>query len=256
MQAVNFPLAAGVSGHLLGGVAAAVLLGPWAGMLVVAAVLAVQCCLLGDGGVSALGANILNMAVLGAALGGPVHAMARCRATAARQSLAAGLAAAASLPLGALACAAEMHVAGTAAFAATSAAMVPMHMLLAVAEGLFTAAAVLAAHRATAAAPVPAERRLSPRTAAAFAAVLLATACFVPLSSSLPDTLEAAAEQLGVVAAEPYLAAAVNDSTFAAAGAWATDVLPILLGVLLASAVAGTLAFGLTRAEIAPVRKS
>ena len=65
-QMVNFPLGhLGVSGHLLGGVLAAVLLGPWAGCLAVAAVLCVQSVVFGDGGWQALGANIFNMAVIG-----------------------------------------------------------------------------------------------------------------------------------------------------------------------------------------------
>jgi cobalt/nickel transport system permease protein len=66
-QMVNFPLfPLPVSGHLLGGVLSAVLLGPWAGAVVIAAVLIVQCLLFGDGGVTALGANFLNMGLVGA----------------------------------------------------------------------------------------------------------------------------------------------------------------------------------------------
>ncbi len=53
-QMVNFPVGPGVSGHLLGGVLAAVMLGPWAGAVVIAAVLIVQCFLFGDGGLTAL----------------------------------------------------------------------------------------------------------------------------------------------------------------------------------------------------------
>src|SRR3954470_14123287 len=56
-QMVNFPVLPGVSGHLLGGLLAAVLLGPWAGACAVGAVLIVQCMLFGDGGLTALGAN-------------------------------------------------------------------------------------------------------------------------------------------------------------------------------------------------------
>src|SRR4051812_22552550 len=64
-QSLNFPIASGTSGHFLGGALAGILLGPWAGMLVMAAVVAIQCLMLNDGGISALGANILNMAVIG-----------------------------------------------------------------------------------------------------------------------------------------------------------------------------------------------
>ncbi|MFI5459580.1 MAG: energy-coupling factor ABC transporter permease [Isosphaerales bacterium] len=76
-QMVNFPAGPGVSGHLLGGVLASVLLGPWAGAVVIAAVLLVQCFLFADGGVTALGANFVNMGLIGAVLGYAIYAPIR-----------------------------------------------------------------------------------------------------------------------------------------------------------------------------------
>ena len=77
-QMVNFPLLlAPVSGHLLGGVLAAVLLGPWAGALVIGAVLVVQCFLFGDGGLTALGANFINMGLIGSVGGYTIFAPIR-----------------------------------------------------------------------------------------------------------------------------------------------------------------------------------
>jgi cobalt/nickel transport system permease protein len=76
-QMVNFPVWFGVSGHLLGGVLSAVLLGPWAGAVVVAAVLIVQCFLFNDGGVTALGANFINMGLIGSVGGYAVYAPLR-----------------------------------------------------------------------------------------------------------------------------------------------------------------------------------
>jgi cobalt/nickel transport system permease protein len=74
-QMVNFPLfVVPVSGHLIGGVLAAVLLGPWAGCVALTLVLVVQSLLFGDGGLLSLGANVLNMAVVGAWLGGAMYA--------------------------------------------------------------------------------------------------------------------------------------------------------------------------------------
>src|SRR5271157_755939 len=65
-QMVNFPLfPLPISGHLLGGVLSAVILGPWAGAVVIAAVLIVQCLLFGNGGLTALGANFVNMGLIG-----------------------------------------------------------------------------------------------------------------------------------------------------------------------------------------------
>jgi cobalt/nickel transport system permease protein len=76
-QMVNFPVWLGVSGHLLGGVLSAVLLGPWAGAVVIAAVLIVQCFLFNDGGVTALGANFINMGLIGAVGGYALYAPVR-----------------------------------------------------------------------------------------------------------------------------------------------------------------------------------
>ncbi|NES16855.1 MULTISPECIES: energy-coupling factor ABC transporter permease [Micromonospora] len=70
VQMLNFPIfTAGVSGHLLGGVLAALLVGPWVGALCVAVVLIVQALVFGDGGVAMLGLNITNMAIIGTAAG-------------------------------------------------------------------------------------------------------------------------------------------------------------------------------------------
>jgi len=77
-QMVNFPLfPLPISGHLLGGVLSAVLLGPWAGAVVIGAVLIVQCLLFGDGGVTALGANFVNMGLIGAVGGYAIYAPIR-----------------------------------------------------------------------------------------------------------------------------------------------------------------------------------
>ena len=69
-QMLNFPVAGGTSGHLLGATLAAVLLGPWLACLVMAVVLDRQAFVFADGGITALGANVLNMGVLGALLAG------------------------------------------------------------------------------------------------------------------------------------------------------------------------------------------
>ena len=81
VQMLNFPVASGTSGHLLGGVLAAVLVGPWVGALCVSVVLVVQALLFADGGLSALGLNIVNMALVGA-IGGYVVFRARARGAA------------------------------------------------------------------------------------------------------------------------------------------------------------------------------
>lgn len=76
-QMVNFPVLPGVTGHLLGGVLSAVVLGPWAGAVVIATVLLVQALLFADGGITALGANFLNMGMVGACVGYAVYSAIR-----------------------------------------------------------------------------------------------------------------------------------------------------------------------------------
>src|SRR5680860_1519040 len=63
-QMLNFPVGAGTSGHLLGGALAAVLVGPWTGLLCVSVVLLVQALLFADGGITALGTNITLMSIV------------------------------------------------------------------------------------------------------------------------------------------------------------------------------------------------
>ncbi len=69
VQMLNFPVLPGISGHLLGGTLAALLVGPWVGALCVSIVLVVQALIFADGGVTALGANITNMALVNTAAG-------------------------------------------------------------------------------------------------------------------------------------------------------------------------------------------
>jgi cobalt/nickel transport system permease protein len=69
VQMLNFQVLPGVSGHLLGGALAVILVGPWVGALCVSTVLIIQCLLFADGGLTALGLNITNMALLGTAAG-------------------------------------------------------------------------------------------------------------------------------------------------------------------------------------------
>lgn len=76
-QMLNFPVAGGTSGHLLGGALAAVLVGPWTGVLCLSVVLLVQALLMADGGITALGTNITLMAVVAVVAGYLVFRLVR-----------------------------------------------------------------------------------------------------------------------------------------------------------------------------------
>ena len=90
-QMLNFPVAGGTSGHFLGAALAAVLLGPWLAAVVLSVVLVVQSFVFADGGVTALGANVLNMGVIGAlVVGGLMLAAHRVLPNGRRTTLARG----------------------------------------------------------------------------------------------------------------------------------------------------------------------
>jgi cobalt/nickel transport system permease protein len=144
-QMLNFPVAAGTSGHLLGGVLAAVLVGPWTGAVCIAVVLLVQA-LFADGGLTALGLNILNMALVSGLGGYAVFLGVRRLLPAGRTGvmIAAGMAAGLSVVLAAGAFVTEFALGGTAPVDARTvlAAMVGVHVLIGIGEGIITALTV------------------------------------------------------------------------------------------------------------------
>jgi len=141
-QMLNFPVAGGTSGHFLGAMLAAILVGPWATVLIMSSVLAVQCLIFQDGGLLALGANITNMGVI--AVFGSYYVYkgidALFKHTKAGTLAGAGIGAWFSVVLAALACAAELSISGTSPWTIAIAAMGGVHMFIGVGEGLITVA--------------------------------------------------------------------------------------------------------------------
>ena len=151
-QMFNFQVAGGTSGHLLGGVLAAVLLGPWAGTLVMACVIAVQALVFSDGGIVVMGANIFNMGVIGT-LGG--YALYRVIAgmlggEQRARIPAAAIAAWTSVVLGSISMSLQLIVSGTSPAEIVLPAMVGVHVVIGIGEALITSAALgfIAATRA------------------------------------------------------------------------------------------------------------
>ncbi len=145
-QMINFPVASGTSGHLIGGVLAAVLLGPWLGVVVLTVVLIVQGVFFADGGLSALGLNVFNMGVIGALGGYAVYLLAMRVLPARRTSVAvaAGIAGGISVVLAALGFSLQYLIGGEGGVGAgtVTAAMVGVHVLIGIGEGLITALVV------------------------------------------------------------------------------------------------------------------
>lgn len=143
VQMLNFPVAAGTSGHLLGGTLAAVLVGPWAGMLAMTVVMIVQALVFADGGILALGLNVLNMAIVAPMAGYGLFVAIRRVAARTRRGIAAaaGVAAFLSVPVAAAAFVVEYAIGGTgdAPVRTVFAAMIGVHTLIGIGEGLITA---------------------------------------------------------------------------------------------------------------------
>lgn len=138
-QMVNFPVAGGTSGHLLGAALATYLLGPWSGMLVMSTVVIIQALFFQDGGVTALGSNLLNMAVLGSLVS---YFIFRLLGNGKKVPVfvSALLAGAASVLVAATACSLELAFSGTVPLKVVLPAMLGWHVLIGTGEGLITGA--------------------------------------------------------------------------------------------------------------------
>jgi cobalt/nickel transport system permease protein len=226
VQMLNYPVAAGTSGHLMGGALAAALLGPALGVLSITAVLTVQAVVFADGGLTALGPNVLLMAVVGTLVGWGVaratHVALRRRAGDRAVVWSAAAGALASVPVAAAVFAGLFAVGGTVAVPVGDLVvqMVGVHGLIGLGEAVITAGVVGLVHSAaprsvvlasvrpsTLARPAGSAARTAPvaavRRAAAVLGGLAAVAAVVisPFAATTPDGLEATALSVGFAGA-------------------------------------------------------
>ncbi|MGH8945152.1 MAG: energy-coupling factor ABC transporter permease [Acidimicrobiia bacterium] len=213
-QMINFPVAAGTTGHLIGGALAAVLLGPHMGALVVAVVVVVQAFVFADGGITALGYNVLNMAIVPAYGGYAAFTLFRhlLPANAAGVAAATALAGWVSVVLSAMAFSIEWLFGATApvSFTEVFVAMVGVHMLIGIGEGLISATTmgtVLASRPDLVFGARDLDREgLADRTpvrARAFLIAVMMAALFLSgiisqFAADAPDGLERVAEETGI----------------------------------------------------------
>ncbi len=204
-QMINFPVLGGTSGHLIGGVLTAILLGPGAAVLVITCVLITQCLMFADGGLLALGANIFNMAIVSVCGGYFAYRtllrfvpMDKPRGTV----FAAAFAGWAGTVLPAVSCAGELALSKTVPWSVAFPAMTNLHMLIGIGEGLATGLVVLAILRSRPALlDISDSNTFLPRRYTAGYALLVALglAIFVaPFACPWPDGLETVARQLGL----------------------------------------------------------
>lgn len=151
IQMINFPVLPGVSGHVLGGALAALLVGPWVGALCLTVVIVVQALLFSDGGVTALGLNVINMAVLGTAVGYLVAVgLIRLRVPLTAAAVLAGVF---SIGVAAQGFVVEFALGGPRVGESSSIGLIALgmgvpHLLIGIVDGLITAVTVNAVARA------------------------------------------------------------------------------------------------------------
>ncbi len=245
-QMLNFAVAGGTSGHLLGAALAVILLGPWAATLVLTAVVGLQALLFQDGGLLTLGANIFNMAVVGVWVAYGVYQTVRRLAGARPWGVLAGGAISAwlSIVVTALACALQLAVSGTSPAQWVIPAMGGIHALIGIGEALITvgALAFLYAARRDLFSPDLAQPSSNRAVWVGGLALALFLSVLSPIASTHPDGLEWVAQQqgfLGAAQASPlqiipnYLFPGISNEALATIAAGILGTL-IVLGVTVA----------------------
>lgn len=141
-QMLNFPVAGGTSGHLIGAALAAILLGPWAAVLIMSCVLLAQSLIFQDGGLLALGANIFNMGIIASFSGYYLYRLAFALLGEGRKGrmISGFIGAWSSVFLASIVCAIELAVSGASPMAVVLPAMAGFHALIGIGEGLITGA--------------------------------------------------------------------------------------------------------------------
>lgn len=202
-QMLNFTVAGGTSGHLLGAALAAILLGPWAAVLVMTAVVTVQALIFQDGGILALGANLFNMAVIGTFVSYAVYSLfTRFFKNYSRGHYVAGFIAAwMSIVIASLSCGLQLAASGTTPANIAVPAMATVHALIGIGEGLITLGALIFIQATRKDLLISSEVKAGSNRGVLIGGSLIAIllAVLSPIASSHPDGLERVAENLGFI---------------------------------------------------------
>jgi cobalt/nickel transport system permease protein len=254
-QMLNFTVAGGTSGHLMGAAIATILLGPWAAILVMTSVVSVQAIIFQDGGLLALGANIFNMGLIGVAVSYMVFSTIRKLTGNKPWGLFVGGFSAAwlSIEIAALAAALELALSGTSPANIAVPAMGGIHALIGIGEGLITIGALAFLYSTRRDLIERGEKQAAGGALVWITGLVIAIGLAIasPLASSHPDGLEWVAEQRGFLdAARGPLYNIIPDYVFPGVSneALATIVAGIL-GTLLVFGVALTIGYSRRRRQ-------
>ena len=197
-QMLNFPVAGGTSGHFLGGALAAIVLGPWAGILVMTAVIGLQGLLFQDGGLLVMGANIFNMGILTAVIGFGLYRMVIHRNRGTRLAMA-GIGAWLATMAAALLASLQLWLSGTTRLEIVIPAMLGVHALIGIGEAFITVAALAFIEQTRPDILTTEKTAASGGRAWILAGIIVTTLLLLlsPFASGDPDGLERIADDLG-----------------------------------------------------------
>jgi cobalt/nickel transport system permease protein len=258
-QMINFPVAGGTSGHLLGGALAAIVLGPWVGMLVMASVIGLQALLFQDGGLLVMGANIFNMGLLTALIGYGLYRNVAGQSRAIKLVVA-GVAAWLAVMAAALMTSLELGFSGTSPFSVVIPAMLGVHTLIGLGEALITVAALafIMQTRPDLLEDEQVKARGGLGWVVAGLILALIVVLFSPLASADPDGLERVAEDVGFLQlgqAAPYNI--LPDYTIPFLGETSiSTIVAGLIGALLVAAIAVGVGYLLRRQSARSIPKA
>ena len=200
-QMINFPVAGGTSGHLLGGALVAILLGPWAAVLVMTSVIGVQGLLFQDGGLLAMGFNIFNMGIVSAFVGyASYNFVKRALGTGATaQLIGTGVGAWLGVVLSSALTALELAVSGTSPLSIGLPAMIGIHVLIGLGEAFISVAAIAFVRQTRPDLLDGAAKTASGNAGLVAVGLMIAIgiAFLSPLASQSPDGLDSVAQQNG-----------------------------------------------------------
>lgn len=197
-QMINFPVAGGTSGHMIGATLAAIVLGPWLAVLVMTAVIVLQALLFQDGGLVVMGANILIMGVIPVIISYGLFRMVAQRSKNIKLATA-GLAAWLSVMGAALVTALLLGFSGTSSFRVVVPAMLGIHAVIGLGEALITAAALSFIMRARPQLVHESGTAGGRGWMVGGVVVILLVLLISPFASSFPDGLEWVAQQQGFI---------------------------------------------------------
>jgi len=240
LQMINFPIAAGTSGHLLGGALAVIVLGPSLGIICISIVVVIQSLLFADGGLSALGVNVLNMAIITSLTGWLTITFWKklfgdSQFTLISGSVIAGLL---SVVFSSIAFVMEYAIGGTVSVPLGSVliAMISTHLFIGLGEGVITALIISLLLRVRSDLVYANSKKNKSNNLSTsygiFIVLILSLTLITPYASSSPDGLESVASNFGfeetdgvVLLLEDYGISSVNNN-------FVSTILSALLGVL------------------------